>query len=89
MTNLKSLSLAMILAAGAVAFGSQAAFARIVCNEWGQCWRVHGHYPYPGWGRWANGPYEWRGHERDRDWGEHEARGWHQWPGGHGDWEEE
>ena len=89
MTGLKSLFVAMLLAAGAVALDSPAAFARIVCNEWGQCWRVHGHYPYyPGWGGWNNGPYEWRGHEGG-DWGEREGRGWGHWHGGHGQWEED
>jgi hypothetical protein len=88
MTGLKSLLVAMVLAAGLVALESPAAFARVVCNEFGQCWRVQGHYPYPGWGGWTNGPHEWRGHEEE-DWGEREGRAWRRWHGGHGHWEED
>ena len=86
MDRLTSLLAATLLVAGLLAVSSVPAFAaHILCNYWGQCWRVHGNPDYQGWG-WANRPYQWRGREEgedDNDWGEHKARG--HWHGGEGD----
>jgi hypothetical protein len=85
MTTKGSLIAATLLAVGALAVSSPGAQARIVCNEEGECWHVHGH-AYGLWGlpippdwRWREGEYRgWR----ERGWREHEGRGhWHgdQW----------
>ena len=71
--RLTSVLAATLLVAGLLAMSSMPAFAaHILCNYWGQCWRVHGNPHY-----WAYRPYQWRGleGEDDNDWGEHKARG--------------
>jgi hypothetical protein len=87
MDRLTRLLAAALLAAGALAASSAPAFAaHILWNYWGQCWRVHGHYPYyQGWGG-TYRLYQWRGQEEgedDNNWGEHEGRG--HWHGGEGE----
>jgi hypothetical protein len=79
MTILKSLPVITLLATGALVFDAPAASARIVCDEWGNCWRVHGrwHSYYPGSG-WNYQPYQSRRQEdgeRYGGWGEHEGHG--------------
>jgi hypothetical protein len=69
MINMKSLSGATLLAAGVLALSSPAVSARVICNGWGQCWRVHGHYDlgwawHPGWG-WPDHPYPRRWQEEE------------------------
>ena len=93
MTILKSLFVIALLATGALVFDTPAALARVVCDEWGNCWRVHGHSHshsysyYPGWG-WNYEPYQsyqWRRQDDDEGgWGEQEGPGRR---GGH--WEED
>jgi len=80
MTNMKNLGGATLMAAGVLALSPSAVSARIICNEWGQRWRVHGHY-HPGWG-WPVRPYPWRWQEEGDGyggWGEHEGHGHWQW----------
>ena len=67
MTNMKNLGGATLMAAGVLALSPSAVSARIICNEWGQCWRVHGHY-HPGWG-WPVRPYPWRWQEEGDGYG--------------------
>jgi hypothetical protein len=86
MINMKSLIAAILWAAGVLALSSPTASARVICNEWGQCWRVHGHYHagwgwHPGWG-WPARPYPWRWQEEGDGyggWGEHQGHGHWQW----------
>ncbi|HLK24961.1 MAG TPA: hypothetical protein VKT30_09905 [Caulobacteraceae bacterium] len=81
MTNLKTTlvhgALAASMAFGVVAATAGAASADVVCNRWGDCWRVHEHYTtYPpavgitfhtdDW--WATHPRgHWRWHDRPDD----------------------
>ena len=70
---------AMLLAVGMLAFSSPTVSARVICNQWGQCWRVHGDDYYSGWG-WPDRQDRWHGEdEDDGNWGEHEGRGHWQW----------
>jgi hypothetical protein len=94
MTLLRSLSVAALLAAGALVVAAPTALARVVCDDWGHCWHVHGrlHAYYPG-GGWTYQPYppyspyqyQW-GWRQNGDvyggWGEQEGRGY--WSG-HGE----
>jgi hypothetical protein len=86
MTTHSRLIMAMLLAAGALILSSPPALARIICNEWGECWRVHEHYTYhPDWGF---RPYNWRGREEEpHGWREQEGSGY--WRGGQGDGEQD
>jgi hypothetical protein len=82
MTILKSLFVITLLATGALVFDTPAALPRVVCDEWGNCWRVHGHLHsyYPGWG-WNYEPYQsyqWRRQDDGEGyggWGEQEGPG--------------
>jgi ABC-type sugar transport system substrate-binding protein len=38
---------ALIAAVAAGAFAASSASADVVCNRWGECWRVHEHLAYP------------------------------------------
>jgi hypothetical protein len=82
MTILKSLFVMAPLAAGALVFNAPAASARIVCDEWGRCWHVHGHahsyYTEWGWNYQPYQTYQWRWREDGEGyggWGEHDGRG--------------
>jgi hypothetical protein len=70
-TKIKALAAAAVLAGAAVAVSGTPAAARLVCNYYGDCWHVDGHY---GWyGRYGRGYYryygdDWYRHHRwDRD----------------------
>jgi hypothetical protein len=79
MTTHSRLITATLFATSALALSSPPALARIVCNDQGQCWRVHGHYEHrPDWG--------WREQEGRGYW--HGGHGYGYWHGGHGegDW---
>ncbi len=77
MTTHRSLITATLLAASALTLSSPPALARIVCNEYGECWRVHGRYAYrPDWGL-PTRPYNWRWREEEPyGWREQEDRGY-------------
>jgi hypothetical protein len=59
---------ATLMIVGALTVSSTPSWARIVCDQWGQCWHVHVHNPhyqapyYQGYG-WTYQPYQWRGPE--------------------------
>jgi len=72
MNRLGKLAVAAVLGASAVALSASGASARIVCNQWGECWHVRNVYNYQptfglvvhedGW-RWgAADHYRWREH---------------------------
>src|SRR5260370_8064092 len=83
MTLLKRLIALTFLATSALALSSPAALARIVCNDEGACWHVHGDYGYrPEW-RPAIPPWRWREGEH-RHWREHQDEGRGDWRGGPG-----
>jgi hypothetical protein len=73
----------VLLLSGAALLGLSSihASARIVCNEDGDCWHVHGDYAFPPGARVEIHPDNWRWHEGERHaWKEHPGRGY--WEGG-------
>jgi hypothetical protein len=81
MTILSKITVASLVAAGALALTATTASARIVCNTDGDCWHVHSDYGYPPEAGLVVHPDDW--HWRNGEhfaWHEHEGRGY--WHGG-------
>jgi len=68
---------ALALSAATLALTTTAASARVVCNQWGECWHVRNNYVYkPEFGLVVHEDgWKWRGGEKYR-WREHEGRGY-------------
>ena len=85
METLSRLTIIALVAACALAMTATSVSARIVCNEDGDCWHVHGDYDYgPTLGLTIH-PDDWKWKEGERHrWREHEGKGY--WKGK--DWKE-
>jgi hypothetical protein len=74
---MKKIAIAAALALSATALMTTAASARVVCNQWGECWHVRNSYAYrPEFGLVVH-PDGWRWHAGEKfRWREHEGRGY-------------
>jgi hypothetical protein len=77
MTILGKIALAGLIGAGGLALASNAASARIVCNQDGDCWHVRSDYEYRPEFKLTVHPDDWRWKENEKNrWREHEGRGY-------------
>jgi hypothetical protein len=85
METLSRLTIIALVAACALAMTATSVSARIVCNEDGDCWHVHGDYDYALTLGLTIHPDDWKWKEGERHrWREHEGKGY--WKGK--DWKE-
>lgn len=83
MTKLRSITSVALLGFGIAAFASTGAFARIVCNDEGDCWHTTTVYDYPHESHVVVHEDNWKWPEKEHfSWREHEGRGYwrnHAW----------